>query len=208
MNKTRIEWCDFTWNPVWGCRNDCPYCYARKLAHRFGESFEPHWKEKNFQRQMPKEPSRVFVNSMSEIYYWEPEWRMCVLERIKRYPQHKFLFLTKHPKTYWFHNFPDNCWLGITATTAPEVVQLQADLSGPHISFLSIEPIHGFISRFAIDIDMVDWLIVGAETGNRKGKVIPERKWIEELVATGLPIFMKDSLIPIWGEDLIRQWPR
>ena len=79
---------------------------------------------------------------------------------------------------------------------------------GSHLFFLSLEPIHGFVPKPAIDIDMVDWIIIGAETGNRKGKVIPERKWIEELVGTGLPIFMKDSLIPIWGEDLIRQWPR
>ena len=31
MNKTKIEWCDMTWNPVTGC----PYCYARKIAERF-----------------------------------------------------------------------------------------------------------------------------------------------------------------------------
>jgi len=30
MNK--IGWCDMTWNPVWGCRNNCEYCYARKIA--------------------------------------------------------------------------------------------------------------------------------------------------------------------------------
>ena len=35
MNKTEIDWCDFTWNPVTGCRRGCPYCYARVLAHRF-----------------------------------------------------------------------------------------------------------------------------------------------------------------------------
>lgn len=35
MNKTKIEWCDITWNPVWGCKNNCSYCYARKIAKRF-----------------------------------------------------------------------------------------------------------------------------------------------------------------------------
>ncbi len=35
MNKTEIDWCDFTWNPVTGCRRNCPYCYARKMATRF-----------------------------------------------------------------------------------------------------------------------------------------------------------------------------
>ncbi|MTI61847.1 MAG: DUF5131 family protein [Firmicutes bacterium] len=35
MNKTNIEWCDMTWNPVTGCYHGCEYCYARRIAHRF-----------------------------------------------------------------------------------------------------------------------------------------------------------------------------
>jgi protein gp37 len=37
MNPTKIEWADMTWNPVTGCRHGCPYCYARKIAQRFGK---------------------------------------------------------------------------------------------------------------------------------------------------------------------------
>jgi protein gp37 len=36
MNKSKIEWCDMTWNPVTGCFHKCPYCYAEKIANRFG----------------------------------------------------------------------------------------------------------------------------------------------------------------------------
>ena len=36
MNKTKIEWCDSTWNPVTGCRHGCEYCYAKRIAERFG----------------------------------------------------------------------------------------------------------------------------------------------------------------------------
>lgn len=28
---------DMTWNPVWGCLNNCPYCYARQIAKRYAE---------------------------------------------------------------------------------------------------------------------------------------------------------------------------
>ena len=35
MNKSKIDWCDYTWNPVTGCLNGCEYCYARKIANRF-----------------------------------------------------------------------------------------------------------------------------------------------------------------------------
>lgn len=37
MNKTKIEWCDYTWNPVTGCLHKCEYCYARRIAKRFGK---------------------------------------------------------------------------------------------------------------------------------------------------------------------------
>lgn len=35
MNKSKIEWCDHTWNPITGCRHNCPYCYARIMTARF-----------------------------------------------------------------------------------------------------------------------------------------------------------------------------
>jgi protein gp37 len=35
MNKSKIEWCDYTWNPVTGCLHACEYCYARRIANRF-----------------------------------------------------------------------------------------------------------------------------------------------------------------------------
>lgn len=35
MNKSKIEWCDYTWNPVTGCYHGCEYCYAEKIAQRF-----------------------------------------------------------------------------------------------------------------------------------------------------------------------------
>ena len=34
--KTKIDWCDSSWNPVTGCQHDCEYCYARSLANRYG----------------------------------------------------------------------------------------------------------------------------------------------------------------------------
>jgi len=36
MKKTKIDWCDRTWNPVSGCLHGCKYCYARGIAERFG----------------------------------------------------------------------------------------------------------------------------------------------------------------------------
>nr|DAW29042.1 MAG TPA: Protein of unknown function (DUF5131) [Caudoviricetes sp.] len=40
-SKTKIDWCDATWNPVTGCLHGCEYCYARRIAERFGSKQEP-----------------------------------------------------------------------------------------------------------------------------------------------------------------------
>ena len=36
QGKNGIPYCDFTWNPVVGCYHGCSYCFARKIAERFG----------------------------------------------------------------------------------------------------------------------------------------------------------------------------
>ena len=72
MTKTKIDWCDYTWNPVWGCLNKYEYCYARKINNRFKKinpDFKPEWIESNFNVALPKKESRIFVNSMSDICY-------------------------------------------------------------------------------------------------------------------------------------------
>ena len=45
QGKRKIEYLDFTWNPVTGCLHNCPYCYARKITNRFGGASETHYNE-------------------------------------------------------------------------------------------------------------------------------------------------------------------
>lgn len=64
---------------------------------------------------------------------------------------------------------------------------------------------------------MVDWIIVGAETGNRKKKAksSPDLSWLRALngyaIRNGIPILFKNSkeLKAVWGADqeLIQQFP-
>ena len=206
MTKTKIDWCDYTWNPVWGCRNTCPYCYARKTAQRWCHNFAPHWMENNFNRVMPKKPSRIFVNSMSEIAYWEPEWWEKVIARIVENPQHTFLFLTKNPAIYNSYPLPMNCWLGATATTQNEVDIYQRKLAffDAH-NFLSIEPILEKIDPSSIKRKFIDWVILGAETGNRKKRVIPPPEWIEPWLKLPIPLYMKRNLP--WDRPWRREFP-
>ena len=39
--NTKIGWCDATWNPVTGCLHGCEYCFARRIAERFGSNQMP-----------------------------------------------------------------------------------------------------------------------------------------------------------------------
>ncbi len=209
MDKTKIDWCDERWNPVWGCLNHCEYCYARKIAMRFGDKdFLPRWIEKNFVKPCSKKPSRIFVNSMSDVVFWKIRWMHKVLKKINNNPEHTFLFLTKEPLTYHNFKFPSNCWLGYTATNTQDLIHRTKTIKRNFI-FISLEPLLEQINP--VFLSGYDWIIIGAETGNRKGKVILRREWITKIVdyckVNKIPVFLKESLREIWGGELIQEFP-
>ena len=82
-----------------------------------------------------------------------------------------------------------------------------------HPGFISIEPIMEDFDAGELDKDEfgIKWIIVGAETGKRKGKVIPKREWIEHIAETcrrsRIPVFMKESLRELMGEDFRQEFP-
>jgi len=159
-----------------------------------------------------KTPKNIFVCSMADLFgdFIPDEWIQKVLNACKEAPQHRYLFLTKNPARYLeFQDVlpkDDNFWYGTTITTQNDDY-LQ---SYNHNTFLSIEPLQEAFYR-NVEFIVVGWVIIGAETGNRKNKIIPKKGWIENIVercdVQGIPVFMKDSLADIWGEPLIRQFP-
>ena len=257
MNKTKIEWCDSTWNPVTGCLHGCEYCYARKIAERFGKAnldvadeykniekvqcfvkpdnpypylFKPTYHRYRLDEpSMKTKPQNIFVCSMADLFGdWVPkEWIQEVFEACKKAPQHNYLFLTKNPKRYSevyrdSNDFRCYMWFGTTATdTRSFALKGQAlfDSTGRiekrHAKrFISIEPLHEELNEKMLENNnkYLDWIIIGAETGNRKGKVIPEKAWIDSIVEQcklyDIPVFMKDSLIQIMSEEnMLREFP-
>lgn len=219
MKSTKIDWCDCTVNPVVGCPNGCKYCYARKINTRFKwiENWnEPQFFEERLKEFSSKTPKSVFIDSMSDIGTWKDEWLIKVLDAIKKNNQHWYLVLTKTDvrlltqKIMSYHKkgeAPLKLFIGKSITT-----QAQADLISDNIEltdFLSIEPI---LERIDMRRAMIttQTVIIGAETGNRKGKVIPKKEWIDDIVTIAdmykIKVFMKESLRGIMGEDFRQDW--
>lgn len=166
------------------------------------------------------EPRTIFVCSMADLFgEWVPdEWIKLVFDACREAPQHRYLFLTKNPERYLSlaraGQLPreDNFWYGSTAT-GPDELAFYAE--GYH-TFVSFEPVLEDFSITVIAEDNIaqstDWAIIGAETGRRKEKVTPAKKWIDPITneyrKRGKPVFMKDSLIQIIGEEnMLRQFP-
>lgn len=268
MNKTKIDWCDSTWNPVTGCNHGCEYCYARDIAHRFGGwnytpgmvrmniaddktyictkkdyygeiketkygtiadiiypflnkrgkcaypfGFTPTFHRYRLNAYIGKKGRNIFVCSMADLFGdWVPdEWIKEVFSACEKAPQHNYLFLTKNPARYvelinntdFFVKTKSNMWFGYSYTGKDSKQWWNPNYN----VFASVEPI-----LEPIEVPCCKWLIVGAEAGRRKDKVIPKKEWIEHLVyycgKWNIPIFMKSSLADIWGESLIQEFPK
>jgi len=167
--------------------------------------------------QCLKKPSTIFVCSMADLFgEWVPnEWIQQVFDDCAKAPQHRYLFLTKNSERYQLLSekgilpYNNNCWFGATTETPDR----NAYFSKSCNNFLSIEPIQSVFDKIGGDaLQWIKWVVIGAESGNRKDKVIPHREWIDCIVNkcrdAGLPVFLKDSLIPIIGEEnMIREFP-
>lgn len=262
MDKTKIDWCDSTWNPVTGCLHGCEYCYARNIAHRFGGFTEledtdldyekicgsniaeleeplkylnnngneikspyPFFFKPTLYRYKLNEPQKwkkgrnIFVCSMADLFGdWVPDsWIEEVFAACEKAPQHNYLFLTKNVERYCEYGVPmkENMWYGVSITKESQT-DLFNYLPASCNTFVSIEPILEELKpkEFNVMFQQVKWVIIGAETGNRKNKVVLERKWIEDIVNEcrnayrPVPVFMKSSLAEIWGGPLIQEFPK
>ena len=221
MNKTKIEWCDYTANLVKGyCPVGCVYCYARRMYDRFGwdktirEDMAGWYKGVDIREV--KQPARIFVGSTIELFHDSiPElYIRGIFSRAWYYKQHTFIFLTKQPQNLVkFSPFPENCWVGQSLTGHEcDLLDRLRYFSDTRASvrFISFEPLltqpelkGTLVNRFGKWhkwTDVINWVIIGSETGNRRGKPPLEQVqgWAKEIIAAadeaGVPVFLKDNL--------------
>ena len=168
MARTKIEWAHKVWNPVTGCTKistGCLNCYAERYAKRF-------WGKRKFSdvQLHPdklaeplrwKNPLRVFVNSMSDLFHESIpfEYIVQVYNIMASASRHVFQVLTKRPeraikfyeylrtlkdkdKGVWPH---PNVWLGVSVenqNTANARIPLLLRIPAA-LRFISAEPLLG-----------------------------------------------------------------
>jgi protein gp37 len=235
LNKTSIEWCDRTWNPVTGCLHGCPYCYAKKIAERFkGTKAWPEGFRPMFHQERLRDPSKVrtpqtiFVCSMADLFgEWVPwEWQEKIFNIVRDVHWHNYIFLTKNPfgmvdavvKYYerqelgqegcsLIGDFLSRTWWGVSVTCQIDTIRINMLRSTPSKNlFVSFEPLLRDVGR--IDLTGIKQVIIGAQT-NPSVEVTPEM--VQPIGkacqdAHNIPMFCKDSM-PMWAVRRELAWP-
>lgn len=226
MQKSKIEWTDFVWNPIKGlCPVNCKlpdgksYCYAKAIYNRFewmqediGEfGYLAEWElEQPIKR---KKPTKIFVCSTFELFHpCTKSIRDAIFKTIESCPQHTFQILTKFPENI-DRPMPDNVWLGVSITNPRELPKVGAlNRAKAELKFISFEPLLESIDpRWGL-LRSIKWVIIGRLTGHGK-KYDPTEIQLNTMFTRiratvwSPPIFLKDNLKSIWGENLIQEMP-
>ena len=64
-----------------------------------------------------------------------------------------------------------------------------------------------------LDLTDISWVVIGTETGSRKGKVDSKKEWVfniyNQCKEKGIPVFMKEDLLGILNEnEMIQEFPK
>lgn len=196
--------------------NPFPSEIGGRLNYPFGYKPTYHRYRLNYPDER-KHGCKILIGSMAETFGdWIPEqWLTEIFESCKRNERHNYLFLTKNPDRYEeLHDkgllpLADNFWYGTTLTDDNSYLP---KLPKNAKTFICIEPILSDISIFNTESCLADWIIIGAETGTGNNKVIPKKEWVEKIIEyamkLNIPIFLKDSLKPIMGANMKKEFPK
>lgn len=203
----KIDWTDWTWNPISGCLHGCPYCYMLRMEKRFPGIMEPKFKPEYLDRfqqtRKVKSGDKIFVGSSGDMLgSWVPkEWIHVFFHKaVRKRPDVIFQFLTKNPERYWEFDFREfkNCWFGTsvdgTDRTKNNLHCLVCSIDWQGIKFVSFEPL---LNPIEIELDFfreLDWIIIGADS--TRGAKKPPDEWAADLIKQA-----RRAHIPVWVKD-------
>jgi protein gp37 len=191
-----IEWTEATWNPVTGCDKvspGCAHCYAETFAERWrgvpGHPYEQgfdlrFWPDRLEQPLKWKRPRMIFVNSMSDLFHERipASFIAQVFATMAEARQHTFQILTKrHERLAELASrldWSENIWMGVSIENRRFVHRADYLREVPAVvRFISAEPLLGQLE--GLDLDGIDWLIAGGESGPGHRRV--KREWLTDL---------------------------
>lgn len=195
-----ISWTGNTYNPWTGCikiSDGCKFCYMYRDKERYGQDPTSVIRSQSKTFNAPlhwKEPTLIFLASWTDFFISEADaWRDDVWKIIKATPHHTYQILTKRPERIkdclpadWGKGYP-NVWLGVSVENQKNTSRI-SELVKNHaaINFVSFEPLIGEIDlRKVSDLHLIDWAIIGGESGNDTGKYRYrpcEMAWIRSLI--------------------------
>ncbi len=217
MNKTGIEWTEFTSNPIRGkCPVGCWYCYGEKMRKRFKWPEEILWHPKEFTDLLKlKKPSTVFIGSIIDI--WDKRiseiYQTWVIQNIENLQgEHTILLLSKNPQAYSDFPYINNLWCGFTSDNGDNLNDIDESLLYQQNKvFISFEPLLGEIKA---NLPLgIDWFIIGSLNSNGK-PVSPKkggtkREWVLSLIEQAdkhkIPVFIKDELNTLYPSLPVRK---
>ena len=202
-------------NLVIGCTVGCDYCYARnnvKRWHMIDDFAKPEFFPNKLRLMEKQRPQNFLLTGMSDLAVWKQEWLDKVFTRMRQNPQHQFLFLSKRPDLLNIDTDLENAWFGVTVTRRSELWRVDAlreNVRAKHYH-VTFEPL--FDDPGKVDLQGVDWIVVGTMTGAQSRKVHTKPAWAysltEQAHALDIPVFMKEDLVPIIGEEnMIQEMP-
>jgi protein gp37 len=221
--KHKIEWTEQTWNPSAGCTkisDGCKNCYAETMAIRLRamgvKGYENGFKfnivrDRLYEPFKKKRPSVFFVNSMSDIFHEDmPEQYLNeIFEVIRSTPHHTYQILTKRAdrmlQYFSSRTIPVNVWLGVTVENKKQGLPRIENLRQLRASvlFLSVEPLLEDLGE--INLENIDWVIVGGESGNKARPM--QKDWIihikQQCEKNEVAFFFKQW--GTWGADNIKR---
>ena len=219
----KIEWTEQTWNPSAGCTKisaGCKNCYAETMAVRLQAmevvGYENGFKfstvpQRLYEPLKRKKPTVYFVNSMSDIFHEDmPEdYLNKIFEVIRQTPHHTYQILTKRADRMFRYlsnkEIPENIWLGVTVENKKEGLPRIDKLRKLNASvlFLSIEPLLEDLGQ--INLEYIDWVIVGGESGHKARPM--EKEWVlnikQQCEENDIAFFFKQW--GTWGADKVKR---